>query len=369
MLDFAARFFGPGVRLCNGATVRADLLAGVLGALLVLPQAIAFASLAGLPAEYGLYTAIVPCVVAALLGSSWHVMTGPTNALSLALFATLAPLAVVGSSHYIQLALAVTVLVGVMQWLIGVFRLGSIANFISPSTLRGFTSGAAALIALHALPDLLGLPASPGHGTAALIGHLLAHAHDGAIGAALVSGLTVVVALLARRLLRHWPSMLIGLVLASALAFAINHAVLPAAWGPVAVAGTLKDIWPRFSVPDIDPGLLPDLVGIAFALTIVALGQSISIAKALSERTGQVIDANREFTGQGIANIIGGFFSCYVACSSLNRSLPNLGAGARTPLAAVFASAWLLALLAVSAPLLALIPLQGVAGLLLLVAW
>ena len=122
-------------------------------------------------------------------------------------------------------------------------------------------------------------------------------------------------------------------------------------------------------MPAIDLRLLPDLVGIAFALTIVALGQSISIAKAVAARSGQHIDANREFRGQGLSNIVGGLFSSYVSCGSLNRSLPNLDAGARTPLAAVFASLWLLLLAAVSAPLLALIPMAAIAALLLLIAW
>src|SRR5512140_3496826 len=159
MTEFAARLFGPWVRSVDRRTLRADLLAGILGALLVLPQGFAFATLAGLPPEYGLYTAIVPSVIAALFGSSWHVVSGPTNANSLALLAVLAPLAVVGSPAYIQLALAVTVLVGLLQWTIGFLRLGSLANFISPSALKGFTSGAAALIAVHALTDFGGLPA------------------------------------------------------------------------------------------------------------------------------------------------------------------------------------------------------------------
>src|SRR5258706_4204902 len=136
MTELLARLFGPWVRVVDRTTLRADAIAGMLGALLVLPQGFAFATLAGLPPEYGLYTAIVPCVVAALFGSSWHVVSGPTNANSLALFATLAPLAAVGSPAYIQLALAVTVLVGVMQWLIGALRLRSIAHIHLPSGLR-----------------------------------------------------------------------------------------------------------------------------------------------------------------------------------------------------------------------------------------
>src|SRR6185369_5438734 len=116
-----------------------------------------------------------PCVIAALFGSSWHVVSGPTNANSLALFAMLAPLAAVGSPAYIQLALAVTVLVGILQTLIGVLRLGALANFISPSALLGFTGGAALLIAVHALKDLLGLASSAGHGAGAVLANVGTH--------------------------------------------------------------------------------------------------------------------------------------------------------------------------------------------------
>ena len=369
MIELTARAFGPWVRRIDRQTLRADLIAGVLGALLVLPQGFAFASLAGLPPEYGLYTAIVPCIVAALFGSSWHVVSGPTNANSLALFAALAPLAAVGSPVYIQLALAVTVLVGLMQWLIGALRLGSIANFISPFALRGFMSGAAMLIALHSATDLLGLPASAQHGTGAVLLHLGAHVGALLPGALAVAACTLAVVLALRRVLPRWPFMLIGLATGTAVAVLLNRAPPGSRWGAVAVVGSIPPIWPRFQWPAVDVESLPELLSIAFALTIVALGQSISIAKAVATRSGQVIDANREFRGQGLSNIVGGFFSSYVACGSLNRSLPNLEAGARTPLAAVFASLWLLLLLASTAPLLALIPLPAISALLLVVAW
>ena len=375
MTEFLTRAFGFWVPRVDKQTLRADLIAGFLGALLVLPQGFAFASLAGLPPEYGLYTAVVPCVIAALFGSSWHVVSGPTNANSLALFATLAPLAAVGSPAYIQLALAVTVMVGVMQWLIGALRLGSIANFISPSALRGFMSGAAALIAVHSLTDLLGVAAPAKHGTAALLVHLAEQL--GAVQAAALSvGIfTLAVVLVLRRVLPRWPYMLMGLAAGTALAAVLNGGLAGLTGGAgvgagaVAVVGAIPAIWPRFHWPAVQLQSLPELLSIAFALTIVALGQSISIAKAMAARSGQAIDANREFRGQGLSNIVGGFFSSYVSCGSLNRSLPNLEAGARTPLAAVFASVWLLLLLAFTAPLLALIPLPTIAALLLVVAW
>ena len=368
MNDWAARVVGPWIHRVDRTTLRADLVAGMLGALLVLPQAFAFAALAGLPPEYGLYTAVVPCIVAALFGSSWHVVSGPTNANSLALFATLAPLSVVGSPQYIALALAVTVIVGAMQLLIGVLRLGSIANFISPAALRGFMGGAAALIALYAIPDLLGLVAPSAHRLGSLAEDLWAHRFETSAAAMAVGLLTIVAAIALKRWLPRSPYMLLGLVGATALAYVLDRWATGAG-KPIAVIGAIPPIWPHFVLPDLDLRTLPDLVGIAFALTIVALGQSISIAKAVAERSGQHIDANREFRGQGLSNLVGGLFSSYVSCGSFNRSLPNYEAGARTPLAAVFASLWLLLLVAVSSPLLALIPVPAIAALLLLVSW
>lgn len=369
------RLFGGWVRLVSPATLRADAMAGLLGAVLVLPQGIAFASLAGLPPQYGLYTAVIPCVVAALFGSSWHVMSGPTNANSLALFAMLSPLALAFSPLYIELALAVTVMVGVMQWLIGALRLGLLANFISPAVLFGFTSGAALLIAVHALPDLLGLAAAPGHSAAAVLRHVFTQLPSAQPAALALAATTLVVALLLRRWQRNSPYMLAGLVAATALAWFWSHSLSAGmsanSAAPSAALRTVGQIpapWPRFEVPRISWAQASELVGLAFALTLVALGQAISIAKMVATFSGQRIDANREFRGQGLSNIVGGFFSCYVSCGSMNRSLPNLQAGARTPLASVFSALLLLLLVALSAPLLALIPMAAVAALLLLVA-
>jgi sulfate permease, SulP family len=339
LLAFLARLLGPWVRAVNATTLRADVQAGLLGALLVLPQGIAFASLAGLPPQYGLYSALVPTVIAALAGSSWHVVSGPTNANSLALAAMLTPLVAAGTPGYIELALMVTVMVGVIQTAVGALRLGLLANFISPAALLGFTSGAACLIALHAVRGLRDT------------------------GAVLVGLTALGVAAALRWKAARWPFMLIGLVSAGVLA-----ALLPERWA-VHTIGALPSPWPPFHVPDVDWTRVPDLIDKALALSIIALGQSVSIAKAMAARSGQRIDTNREFLGQGLSNLIGGFFSCYLSCGSLNRSVPNLESGARTPLAAVASAGWLLVLALVSAPLLARIPHAAIAGLLVLVAW
>lgn len=383
MIRLAERVFGDWVRLVSARTLKADAMAGLLGAVLVLPQGIAFATLAGLPPQYGLYTAIVPCIIAALFGSSWHVMSGPTNANSLALMAMLTPLAAAFSPAYIQMALVVTVMVGVMQWLIGTLRLGTLANFISPAALFGFTSGAAVLIGINALPDLLGLSKVAVPGVGALLAHLARELPAVQPAAVAVGGVTLLTTLALRRWRPHWPVMLLGLAAGTAAALAAialtaggtdarggvaEVGSVGAAVRNLQTVGSIDVPWPRFDVPQISWASVSELLGIAFALTIVALGQAISIAKAVAAKSGQRIDANREFRGQGLSNMVGGFFSCYVSCGSMNRSMPNLQAGARTPLAAVFSALLLLALVAVSAALLAQIPMAALGALLVLVA-
>jgi SulP family sulfate permease len=341
-----ARWLGTWVGELNRHTLRADFGAALLAAVLVLPQAIAFAALAGLPPAWGLYSAVVPTAVAALAGSSRHVLTGPTNALSLALAASLAPLALAGSADYLRLALVLTLMVGLLQVAVALLRLGVLTHFIAPSVLLGFTSGAAVLIAWHAVLDLHAWPQADW--PAVLLG----------LGSLLLAGA-----------LRLWwprgPGLLVALALATVAGWLMQR------WGGWALhlTGALPQGWPDWGVPDMRWVDVPRLATIALALTLVALGQSVAIAKALALRSGQELDVNREVLGQGLANTIGAFFHCFASCGSLNRSLPHLQAGARTPLSGVMAAVLLMALVAMAAPLLAWVPMAAISGLLLLVAW
>jgi len=364
------RILGDWTQEVTTRTLRADATAGLLSAVLVLPQAIAFALLAGLPPQYGLYTAIVPCIVAALFGSSRLVLSGPTNAISLALFAMLTPLAMAGSDQYIQLALVVTILVGLIQAAIGLLKLGMVANFISPAVLGGFTSGAAVLIALHATGDALGLDSGQASGAWATATTYASQWDAIGWASVMVTASTLATALLIKRLFgARWPYMLIGLLVGTVLGAALNQLVATWGWASVAQVGRIPSPIPTFQIPKMEWDQLADLLGIAFALSIVALGQSISIAKALGVRSGQTIDPNKEFWGQGLSNIVGGFFSSYVSCGSLNRSLPNHEAGAKTPLAAVASAIILIIAIASFGAALSYLPMAGIAALLILVAW
>lgn len=344
------RHLSPGwLRTVDAGTLRADAGAALLAAVLVLPQAIAFASLAGVPPAWGLYGAIVPTLVAALAGSSHHVLSGPTNALSLALAASLAPLAVggsVGGAEYLRLVLVATLMVGMIQVGLALLRLGSLTHFISPAVLLGFTSGAALLIAWHALTALRLWPRP-----------------DPAAG---VVGLaTLLLAALLRWRWPRGPGLLVALAAGSLLG-----ATLSSLFGlPLARVGALPQPWPPWAPPALGWADVPRLATIALALTLVALGQSVAVAKMLAARSGQVLDINRECLGQGLANIAGAMCSCFVVCGSFNRSVPHLEAGARTPLAGAMAAGALLLLVVVAGRWLAWVPLAAVSGLLLVVAW
>jgi SulP family sulfate permease len=186
--------------------------------------------------------------------------------------------------------------------------------------------------------------------------------------ALLLAAVTVGVTLAVRRIDPRWPAMLAGLAVATAVSAAIGAWGPHFGWTPPRMVGSIPSAWPAFHLPQVSFDDLRGLFGLALAMTVVCLGQTVAIAKAVAARSGQRIDANREFIGQGLSNLVGGLFSSYVSSGSMNRSMPNLEAGARTPMAAVFSAALLVALVAVSAPVLAFIPMAGIAGLLLLVA-
>jgi len=348
----------------NPRSVGQDLLVGLSGAILALPQSIAYALIAGLPAEYGLYAAIVPVIIACLWGSSWQLICGPTAAISIVLFTSVSPLAVPGSADYIELVLLLTFLAGLFQWLLGLLRFGALVNFVSHSVLLGFTLGAAVVIALGQVPNLLGVDL-PGQATA-LQGVLILgeHLREAQLPALLVAALTLAVALLIRRFLPRWPALLLGILAASLLVLA-----LPAQFAGVPLVAAFAGRLPPFSPLDFDLETILRLLPSAVALGMLGLVTSLSIARALASTSQQLLNADQEVRAQGLSNLLGAWFSGYLSAGSFTRSALNLQAGARSPLAGVF-SALLVALFAlVGAKLIAHIPLPAMAAGILLICW
>jgi len=346
-------------------TLRADVLAGLVGAVVVLPQAVAFATLAGMPPEYGLYCAMLPVVVAALWGSSWHQISGPSNTISLAVFATIAPLAQPGSPPYIELVLTLALLIGLVQVAMGFARLGALVNFISHTVVVGFTAGAGLLIIASQLHNFTGIPLPAGAGSfASLRGFALNLASiDPWI---LATGLvTLAAALIARRMLPRIPFMLVAILAGGVFAYVLARLGL----AHVPTLGALRAGVPPLSLPSFDPAVWRTLAPAALALTALALAQAVSVARAVAAKSGQRIDGNQEFVGQGLSNIAAAFASGFPSSGSFNRIWVNYKAGARTPLAAVFAAFFLLAIVLAVAPLAAYLPMASMAAVLFVVAW
>ncbi|MET0682691.1 MAG: SulP family inorganic anion transporter [Casimicrobiaceae bacterium] len=347
------------------ATLRADLLAGLIGALVVLPQGVAYATLAGMPPQYGLYCAMLPVVVAALWGSSWHQISGPTNALSLVVFATMAPLAAPGSESYIELVLTLALLVGLLQFGMGVARLGALVNFISHTVVIGFTAGAGLLIIAAQLNNFFGVPVPPGIGFFATLKTFVQHLAQLDPWITLTGATTLVVAIVAKRFLRRIPYMIVAMIAGSL----VGYALVTSGTANVPAVGALPSGIPSLSLPSFDPETWRRIFPAALALTVLGLTEAVSIARAVAVKSGQRIDGNQEFIGQGLSNIVGAFSSAYPSSGSFNRSGVNFEAGAQTPLAAVFSAALLFVVLLGVAPLAAYLPLAVMAGLLFVVAW
>ena len=351
----------------DSASLRADALAGLLGAIVVLPQGVAFATLAGLPPEYGLYCAMVPTLVAAVFGSSMHTVAGPTNPLSLMVFAVLSPLAVPFTPHYIELALTLALMSGVIMLALGLLGFGSLVNFVSRSVIVGFTAALGVFIFLSQLGNFLGIDSPPGP-FSALVVRTFTHLGDTRPWVALVAVGTVAVGALWHRVLPKIPPMLAAMVAGSVAAYFLNHALGVEQTG-LKTLGPLPGALPPLSRPDLSAATLQSLLPSAVAVALVSLTQALSVAHSIALKSGQRLDNNQEFIAQGLSNIAAAFFSGFPTSSSANRCGMNYDAGARTPMAAMFSALLLVLVLLAVAPLVAYLPIAVVAGILFLVAW
>jgi len=352
----------------SATTIRADLVSGLTVAIVVVPQAVAFASIAGMPPQYGLYAGMIPPIIAALFGSSWHLMSGPTTAASIVLLSSLSVFAEPLTPHYVQLALTMTFMVGVIELTLGLARMGTLVNFISHSVVVGFTTGAAILIASKQLKNFFGVPI-PREGnlftTLEHFVHQVPHTNSYILAIAM---LTLVVGLVVKYRVPKVPFLIVALLAGSFLGVALNLGFGDAATG-ITTVGALPQTLPPLSMPDFSLQTIRDLAPGALAMTLFALTEAVSIGRAIGIRSGQLIDGNQEFIGQGLSNIAGSFFSAYVATGSFNRSSLNYQAGAKTPVSAMTAGFLEIFIVLAIAPLVAYLPNAAMAGILFIVAW
>lgn len=308
--------------------LRHDLIAGLTVAVMLVPQSMAYAALAGLPPVTGLYASIVPLLVYALLGTSGSLAVGPVAITALMTSAALAPLAAGDPVRYAALAGLLALLVGAIQVLMGLLRLGVLVNFMSHSVLSGFTSAAAIVIAASQLKDLLGLKAGRAETFPAIVETIwrtAATAHGLTI---LVATASVAALLLLRRYLPKLPNALIVVAVVTAVSAALSLGDRGVAILTAVPSGLPAPALPTLSWSDIQV-LLPAAVAIA----LVAYMEGIAVAKALAAKSRQQVNPGQELVAVGAANVSAGLFQAFPVAGGFSRSAVNFSAGARTPVA------------------------------------
>jgi SulP family sulfate permease len=354
--------------------VRHDLLAGVTVAAISLPQAMAYALIAGVDPRFGLYSAIVVTLVASIFGSSSHLINGPTNAISLVVFSALAFFDPDARFDAYQAMFLLGIMIGSIQILIAVFKLGDLTRYISESIVIGFMAGAGTLVGLTQLGNLTGIR-DRGTGQQHVLYRIwltlsTGHVNPRALGIGLG---TIVLVVVLRKLSRkyHLPQfdMLLALIVAALAAAAFGWSK-PALDGKtiVAVVGSVPRSLPIPHIPEIKFWWVKELSGSALAIAFLGLLEALAIAKSIANTTRQSLDYNRQCLAEGLANLTGGFFQCLPGSGSLTRSAINFQAGAVSRVSGVFAAGTVALVVVALAPFARYIPKSALAGLLLVTA-
>jgi SulP family sulfate permease len=349
-------------------SLKDDIIAGITGTIIVIPQAVAFAMIAGLPPVYGFYTAMITPIVAALFGSSYHLISGPTTAISIVVYSTLVKFVnpETDIEAFVSLALVLTFLAGLFQFAMGILRMGKLVNFVSHSVIIGFTAGAGILIAFKQLKHIFGIEVPQGSTILEIITYIATHISETNWYVFIVAIGTLIIALVIKYIIKPISRyyMLIAMVLGSVIAFLLGGEI-----NGIETVGKIPSNLPPFKVPDLTFHNISLLSSGAMVLALLGLIEAVAIGRSVALHTHQKIDGNQEFIGQGLSNMIASFFSSYAGSGSFTRSGVNHQAGAKTPMSAIFASVFLMIVLLLFATYASYLPKAAMGGIILLVGY
>ncbi len=349
-------------------TWKDDLIAGLTGTIIVIPQAVAFAIIAGLPPVYGFYTAMVTPVIAALFGSSYHLISGPTTAISIVVFATVSEMVDVTTEleSYISLTLVLTFMAGLIQFAMGLARMGRLVNFVSHSVIIGFTAGAGILIGFKQLKHVFGMEMPQGISFYDIVKNIVLNIDQTNWYVFIVAISTMLVAILIQKFVKPLSRfyMLIAMVFGSVLAIFLGGET-----HGIENVGEVPSRLPPFEVPNVTFNNIRKLSSGAITLALLGLIEAVAIARSIALSSNQRIDGNQEFKGQGLSNLVASFFSSYMGSGSFTRSGVNYQAGAKTPLSAIFAAFFLMIVLLLFSNYASYLPKSAMGGIILLVGY
>lgn len=351
-------------RTYDRADFQPDIIAAVTVAVIALPQSIAFAVIAELPPQMGLYATIVGGIFGALWGSSNQAHNGAANAISLLVASALISTVTPGTREFLLAAGLMAVMAGLFQLIMGLLRLGVLVTFVSHSVIVGFTAGAGILIIIKQIGPLLGVHFSTVNPIEALVG-LMEVLVDIHWPTAIIGIVTMLVIALLGKLIPKSPGALFGIVLASLAVFLFKLDKV----GVDLIGQLPRTLPPLAKLPLFDLQLIGQLSTGALAVGAIGLVQTVAVARSIAAQTGQRLDSNQEFVGQGIGNIFSGLFSGYACAASFSRSAVNFKTGAKSPMSAIISSLFVLIVMLSLAPLTAFLPKAALAGVIIPIAW
>jgi len=342
-----------------------DLFAGLTVGVILIPQGIAYAIIAGLPPIYGLYTALIPQIVYAFLGTSRQLAVGPAAMDSLIVASGIGLLAAMGTDHFIVLAVLLAFMVGFFQFLFGIFQLGFLVNFLSRPVISGFTSGSAIIIALNQFGSLLGVDLERSNQVQTIfmeIVYKIEHIH----WLSFLLGLVSIILIPAfNRISKKLPAALIVVVLSI-----LSVYVFDLADKGIDILGDIPQGLPGISMPSFDMGLMQELSGLALTLALIGFMEAISIGKSIEAKHNDYrVSPNKELIALGFGNMIGSFFQTFPATAGFARSAVNDQSGAKTPLASLFAAAIIALSLLFLTPAFYFLPKSVLAGIIIVAAY
>lgn len=315
----------------NGSLFRSDLSAGLTVAVMLIPQGMAYAMIAGLPPIYGLYASVIPILVYALLGTSRQLAVGPVAMVSLLTASSVSMLAESGTDQYIMLAITLALLVGIIQFLLGIFRLGFLVSFLSHPVISGFTSAAALIIGFSQLKHLLGIAIPRSHYVHEILIEAFRQIGETNIYSLLTGVAGILIIIFLKRIHKSFPSQLVAVIfgILAVRLFSLESR-------GVSVVGDIPAGLPEFGMPLFEISVLQSLMPAALAIALVSFMESIAVAKAIQARHKDYkLDSNQELIALGMANIAGSFFKSYPVTGGFSRTAVNDQAGARTTLASL----------------------------------
>jgi len=341
----------------NKKDLLADLMAGLVVAVMLVPQGMAYALLAGLPPVMGLYASTIPVIVYALFGSSRQLAVGPSAIIAILTLAAVSAASGGDVAQYATLAVSLALMVGIIQAGLGFLRAGFITNFLSHAVISGFTSAAAIVIGLSQLKHILGLKLEHTHTTIAFFAELFKHISETNLITAAIGFASIIVLVFFKKTMPKFPAAILVVIGSSLAVYFLGLNNLG-----VKIVADVPQGLPHFTVPNVKLESLKLLLPAALTIAFISFMESIAVASTFAAKDKYKLDANKELIGLGLANIAGSFFQAFPVAGGFGRSAVNYQAGARTQLAAIITAILIIATLLFLTPLFYYLPKSALAA-------